>query len=113
MRSNLIQRLFGAWADDLWKLFLLLSFMTLARVKSVESLRYCAPGEWGKVLGLDRVPEVRTLRQKIGASSQALCGTRENLSSSQCGLLDQRHGWTAFLLCVKRHKLRLDQRAGK
>jgi len=46
-------------------IFLLLSFMALARVKSIESLRYCAPGEWGKVLGLDRVPEVRTLRQKI------------------------------------------------
>jgi hypothetical protein len=46
-------------------IFLLLSFMALARLKSVESLRYSAPGEWGKVLGLDRVPEVRTLRQKI------------------------------------------------
>ncbi len=46
-------------------LFLLLAFIALARLKSIESLRYCAPGEWGKLLGLDRVPEVRTLRQKI------------------------------------------------
>ena len=46
-------------------LFLLLAFMALARLKSVESLRYEAPGEWGKLLGLDRVPEVRTLRHKI------------------------------------------------
>jgi hypothetical protein len=46
-------------------LFLLLAFMALARFKSIESLRYCAPGEWGKRLGLDRVPEVRTLRQKL------------------------------------------------
>ena len=46
-------------------LFLLLAFMALGRLKSVESLRYCAPGEWGKLLGLDRVPEVRTLRRKI------------------------------------------------
>jgi hypothetical protein len=46
-------------------LFLLLAFMALARLKSIESLRYCAPGEWGKLLGLDRVPEVRTLRQKL------------------------------------------------
>ena len=46
-------------------LFLLLAFMALARLKLIESLRYCAPGEWGKLLGLDRVPEVRTLRQKI------------------------------------------------
>ena len=46
-------------------LFMLLAFMALARLKSIESLRYCAPGEWGKLLGLDRVPEVRTLRHKI------------------------------------------------
>jgi hypothetical protein len=46
-------------------LFLLVAFLALARVKSLESLRYCAPGEWGKVLGLDRIPEVRTLREKL------------------------------------------------
>ena len=46
-------------------LFVLLAFMALARLKSIESLRYCAPGEWGKLLGLDRVPEVRTLRNKL------------------------------------------------
>ncbi len=46
-------------------IFLLLALLALARVKSVEQLRYCAPGEWGKLLGLDRVPEVRTLRTKL------------------------------------------------
>ncbi len=45
--------------------FLLLAFLALARIKSIEGLRYCAPGEWGKVLGLDRVPEVRTWREKL------------------------------------------------
>ena len=37
-------------------LFLLLAFMALTRLKSIESLRYCAPGEWGKLLGLYRIP---------------------------------------------------------
>jgi hypothetical protein len=46
-------------------IFLLLAFLTLARLKSIEALRYCAPGEWGKLLGLDRIPEVRTLRAKL------------------------------------------------
>jgi len=46
-------------------IFLLLAFMALARIRSVEQLRYQAPGEWGKVLGLDRIPEVRTLREKL------------------------------------------------
>lgn len=46
-------------------IFLLLALMALARFKTIESLRYYAPGEWGKLLGLDRIPEVRTLREKI------------------------------------------------
>ena len=28
-------------------IFLLLALMALARLKSIEALRYCAPGEWG------------------------------------------------------------------
>jgi hypothetical protein len=46
-------------------IFLLLAFMALARIRSVEALRYYAPGEWGKLLGVDRAPEVRTLRVKL------------------------------------------------
>jgi hypothetical protein len=46
-------------------ILLLLAFMALARMQTLEDLRYKAPGEWGKLLGLDRIPEVRTLRAKI------------------------------------------------
>jgi hypothetical protein len=42
-----------------------MAFLALARFRSVEALRYHAPGEWGKLLGLDRAPEVRTLRAKL------------------------------------------------
>jgi len=51
-------------------LFLMLAFLALARLPSLEQLRYCAPGEWGKLLGLDRIPEVRTLRNKIALLSE-------------------------------------------
>jgi hypothetical protein len=53
----------GYYGQD--SLFLLLALMTLGRVGPLESLRRQAPGEWGKLLGLDRVPEVRTLRAKL------------------------------------------------
>lgn len=43
----------------------LLALMALARIGSIEQLRYAAAGEWGNLLGLDRVPEVRTLREKL------------------------------------------------
>jgi hypothetical protein len=46
-------------------IFLLLALTALARIKSIEQLRYVAPGEWGNLLGLDRIPEVRTLREKL------------------------------------------------
>jgi hypothetical protein len=46
-------------------IFLLLALMALARIASLEQLRYVAPGEWGNLLGLDRIPEVRTLRNKL------------------------------------------------
>ena len=42
-----------------------LGFMALARIRQPEGLRHVPPGELGKVVGLDRVPEVRTLREKI------------------------------------------------
>ncbi len=46
-------------------LFLLLALLALARCPSMEQVRYQAPGEWGKLLGLDRLPEVKTLRAKL------------------------------------------------
>ena len=53
-------------------IFLLLGLMALARIRSLEQLRYQAPGEWGKLLGLDRIPEVRTLRAKLKLLCQDL-----------------------------------------
>lgn len=43
----------------------LLAFMALCRIKTTEQLRWQPPGELGKLLGLDRVPEVRCLRNKL------------------------------------------------
>jgi len=77
-------------------LLLLLAFMALARLESIESLRYSAPGEWGKLLGLDRVPEVRTLREKISLLAQddrpaqwsaALCERWMAAAPEQAGVL--------------------------
>jgi hypothetical protein len=47
------------------QVFSLLGFMALCRIKTVEQLQYHPPGELGKLLGLDRVPEVRCLRNKL------------------------------------------------
>ena len=46
-------------------IFTMLAFMALCRIKSIEALGSSAPGEWGKLLGLDRCPATKTLRGKI------------------------------------------------
>lgn len=46
-------------------LLLTLACLLLQRVKSLEGVRYIDPGELGKTIGLDRIPEVRTLREKV------------------------------------------------
>ena len=48
----------------------LLAYMALCRIKTVEQLQYAAPGELGKLMGLDRVPEVRCLRKKLARLSK-------------------------------------------
>lgn len=77
--------------------FLLLGFMALSRIKTVEQLRYNSPGELGKLLGLDRIPEVRTLREKIKLIAQPesvnlwgktlCCEWMENDNSEAAGVL--------------------------
>jgi hypothetical protein len=47
----------------------LLAYMALCRIKTVEQLQYQPAGELGKLSGLDRVPEVRCLRRKLAALS--------------------------------------------
>jgi hypothetical protein len=63
-------------------LFILLAFMALARIRVMESLRYNAPGEWGKIVGIDRIPEAKTMRRKV----RILVGTGqpESWSATLC-----------------------------
>jgi hypothetical protein len=61
----------GGFYYRLTHVFILLALMALLRVKTVEALRRGAPGEFGRLLGLDRVPEVRCLRERLGAVASA------------------------------------------
>lgn len=48
---------------------LTLAFMALSRIKNPEQLKLHKPGELGKIIGLDRVPEVHCLRRKLSEIS--------------------------------------------
>ncbi len=41
------------------------AFMCLARVENINQLANILPGEWGALLGIDRIPEKETLREKL------------------------------------------------
>ena len=59
-RKYYSRRLSGYYDFD--NVILTLAFMYLCRIKSVEQLKHHSPGELGKLLGLDRIPEARCLR---------------------------------------------------
>lgn len=63
------------------QVIILLAYMALCRIKTVEQLQYESPGELGKLMGLDRVPEVRCLRTKL----------------SQLSVGDAPHEWAGLL----------------
>ncbi|MEE8251908.1 MAG: hypothetical protein V3R24_09225 [Gemmatimonadales bacterium] len=65
---------------------LLLGYMALCRIRTVEQLQYESPGELGKLMGLDRVPEVRCLRQKL---SQLSHGQDDQAPEIWAGLLSK------------------------
>ena len=47
------------------QVLILLGFLALARIRTIEQARQKAPGEFGRLLGLDRIPKVRCLRRKL------------------------------------------------
>jgi len=66
---------------SLTHIFMTLAFMALCRIRSIEQLGYTAPGEWGKLLGLDRCPAVKTMRRKLAALS---AGDAETWAAQLC-----------------------------
>lgn len=57
------KELSGYYYQD--QVFLLCAFMYLCRISNPEQLKTIAPGEYGKLLGLDRIPETNCLRKKL------------------------------------------------
>lgn len=62
----------------------LLANMSLLRMQTIEMVRGEAPGEMGKLCGLDRIPEVRCLRQRLallGSDEQAVSDWSQAMSN--------------------------------
>ena len=83
-------------------ILLLLAFLILARIRNPEALRHQAPAEWGAILGLDRCPEVKALRGKIGALGADVQRVRDWQSSLAEGWLGE-DAEVCATLCVDGH----------
>jgi hypothetical protein len=59
-RDHYCQRYSGYYNFD--SLFILIAFLFLCRIKSFEQTKHYSPGELGKLIGFDRIPEVKKLR---------------------------------------------------
>ncbi len=65
-----LYRVEGSHYYSLESIVLTFAYMALLRIKNPEQLKQCKPGELGRVMGLDRVPEVKCLRQKLHLLTQ-------------------------------------------
>jgi len=70
LKAKEVFRLPSSHYYGLESVVLTLAFMALARIKNPEQLKQCKPGEIGRLIGLDRIPEVRCLREKINIISE-------------------------------------------
>jgi hypothetical protein len=62
-RNHYSQRASGYYNFD--NLFILIAFLYLCRIKSFEATKHYSPGDFGKLIGYDRIPEVKKLRGLI------------------------------------------------
>ena len=57
-------------------IFLTMAFMVLSRIVNINQLGEVSPGEWGKLLGIDRIPCPKTIRPKFSRNPRKLFITR-------------------------------------
>jgi hypothetical protein len=62
---------------------LTLLFMALLRIKRPEHLKECDPAAFGRLLGLDRAPEAKTLRRRLTRSRRTIAPITASAPSRQ------------------------------
>ena len=88
------------------QIILLLSCLTLARVKCFNDLKEQPVGEWGRLFGLDRIPAAKTMYKRVNS----FCEDRAKVSAwceqlSRQWLSDEGQRDVAVLYCDGRQKI--------
>ena len=80
-RQHYSQREGGYYNFD--NLLVIIAFIYLCRIKSFEQIKQYSPGELGKLVGYDRVPEVKTLRGMLSEITAQNCADKWAASLSE------------------------------
>jgi len=80
---------------------LTLLFMALLRIKRPEHLKECDPAAFGRLLGLDRAPEVKTLRRRLTRLAAQHCA--EQLGAELARLRVNQRGHLMGFLYIDGH----------
>ncbi len=101
---GLARKLYGSIGPAFYGLrttLLVLMLMALLRVKRPEWLKKREPESMGRLLGLDRVPEMKTLRRKL--ARLAACHRAEQLGAELARRRVEQRGQTMGFLYVDGH----------
>jgi len=71
-------------------LLIIIAFFYLCRIKSFEQTKLYSPGEFGKLVGYDRVPEVKKLRGLVEELNSQKCADKWAVSLSQKWICDEK-----------------------
>jgi hypothetical protein len=80
-RTHYSQRKSGYYSFD--NLLIIIAFIYLCRIKSFEQIKHYSPGEFGKLVGYDRIPEVKKLRGMIHEITAQKCADKWAASLAQ------------------------------
>jgi hypothetical protein len=75
------RRLTGYYSFN--NLVIIIAFIYLCRIKSFERIKHYSPGEFGKLVGYDRIPEVKTLRGMVREITSQKCAGQWAAALSQ------------------------------
>jgi hypothetical protein len=81
------QREKGYYSFD--NLMIIISFIYLCRIKSFEQLKQYSPGEFGKLVGYDRIPEVKKLRGMVNEITSQKCTDKWAASLSESWIAEE------------------------
>src|SRR5664279_3723435 len=98
------QKIYGSLGPAFYGLrtsLLTLLLMALWRIKRPEGLKEYSPRDLGRVLGLDRAPEVKTLRRKLARLAAAGCAAQFGTALAQRRVAS--HGQTMGFLYLDGH----------